>query len=119
MGDAGLKRIHIGKIGLGSVLVALGFPGSLAFAQPMTVQLIKELVVVDIPFVLGDVEAGERSDMLWARGTNPPIRCWRVSRSDLSRRQPLRLLLQDSPALSCGAPSLAEASPCCGRTNSI
>lgn len=71
MGDAGLKRIHIGKIGLGSVLVALGFPGSLAFAQPMTVQLIKELVVVDIPFVLGDVEAGERSDMLWAKGDKP------------------------------------------------
>lgn len=71
MGDTGLKRIHIGKNGVWSALIALIFFGSHAFAQPMTAQLIKELVVVDIPFVLGEIETGERSDMLWAKGDKP------------------------------------------------
>ena len=51
--------------------ILLGFTTPSVAGQTMTAQLIKDATVVDIPFVVGDIDSGERSDTLWVRGDKP------------------------------------------------
>jgi hypothetical protein len=42
-----------------------------AAAQSMTAQAIKDAALIDIPFVMGDIDPGQGADMLWATGDRP------------------------------------------------
>lgn len=70
-GGAGLMKLSAGKFfrQVGATIL-LSIASSVA-AQPMTAQAVKDATVVDIPFVLGDIDPGERSDTLWVKGNKP------------------------------------------------
>jgi len=68
---AGLMKFSAGKYCQPAGAILLGFTTPSVAGQTMTAQLIKDATVVDIPFVVGDIDSGERSDTLWVRGDKP------------------------------------------------
>lgn len=68
---AGLMKFSAGKYCQLAGAILLCFTAPSVAAQTMTAQLIKDTTVVDIPFVLGDIDSRERSDTLWVRGDKP------------------------------------------------